>query len=64
MGEDSSTPLYIVASYSPWPMTSMTALAGVDIGGTMSLEDGNGQRVAKTDIDTAMVFGFTFQSRF
>jgi hypothetical protein len=64
VGEDSSTPLYIVASYSPWPMTSMTALAGVDIGGTMSLEDGQGQRVAKTDIDTAIVFGFTFQSRF
>lgn len=64
VGEDSSTPLYIVASYSPWPMTSMTALAGVDIGGNMSLEDGNGQRIAKTDLDTAMVFGFTFQSRF
>ena len=64
VGEDSSTPLYIVASYSPWPMTSMTALAGFDIGGTMSLEDGQGQRVAKTDIDTAIVFGFTFQSRF
>ena len=64
VGEDSSMPLYMVASYSPWPMTSMTALAGVDIGGTMSLEGGNGQRIAKTDIDTAMVFGFTFQSRF
>jgi|TARA_B110000046_G_scaffold36107_1_gene39522 hypothetical protein len=45
-------------------MTSMTALAGVDIGGTMSLEDGQGQRLAKTDIDTAIVFGVTFQSRF
>jgi hypothetical protein len=64
VGEDSSMPLYMVASYSPWPMTSMTALAGVDIGGTMSLEDGQGQRLAKTDIDTAIVFGVTFQSRF
>ena len=64
VGEDSSMPLYLVASYSPWPMTSMTALAGVDIGGTLSLEDGNGQRIAKTDIDTAMVLGFSFQSRF
>ena len=64
VGEDSSMPLYLVASYSPWPMTSMTALAGVDIDGTLSLEDGNGQRIAKTDIDTAMVLGFSFQSRF
>ena len=64
VGEDSSTPLYIVASYSPWPMTSMTVLAGVDMGGTLSLEDGQGQRIAKTDIDTAMVLGVSFQSRF
>ncbi|MDG2046411.1 MAG: hypothetical protein P8J79_04265 [Halioglobus sp.] len=64
VGEDSSTPLYIVASYSPWPMTSVTALAGADIGGTLSLEDGNGQRLSKADIDTALVFGVTFKSRF
>jgi hypothetical protein len=64
VGEDASTPLYIVASYSPWPMASITALAGADIGGTLSMEDGSGQRIAKADIDTAMVFGVAFQSRF
>lgn len=64
VGEDSSTPLLVVASYSPWPMTTMTALAGVEIGGTLSLEDGQGQRLAKTDIDTAMILGIAFQSRF
>ena len=64
VGEDSSTPFYIVASYSPWPMTSITALAGADIGGTLSMEDGSGQRIAKEDIDTAMVLGIAFQSRF
>jgi hypothetical protein len=64
VGEDSSTPLYIVASYSPWPMTSMTVLAGVDMRGNLSLEDGQGQRIAKTDIDTAMMLGVSLQSRF
>lgn len=64
VGEDSSTPLLVVASYSPWPMTTMSALAGVEIGGTLTMEDGQGQRLAKSDIDTAVVFGFAFQSRF
>jgi hypothetical protein len=64
VGEDSSTPLLLVASYSPWPMTTMSALAGVEIGGTLTMEDGQGQRLAKSDIDTAVVFGFAFQSRF
>ncbi|MEH6582063.1 MAG: hypothetical protein V7754_09020 [Halioglobus sp.] len=64
VGEDSSTPLLMVASYSPWPMTSITALAGVEIGGSMALEDGNGREIAKTDVDTAMVIGFAFKSRF
>ncbi|MEH6588090.1 MAG: hypothetical protein V7720_16140 [Halioglobus sp.] len=64
IGEDSSTPLLLVASYSPWPMTSITALAGVELGGSMALEDRNGREIADSDIDTAMVMGFSFQSRF
>ena len=64
VGEDSSTPLLLVATYSPWPMTSMTALAGVELGGSMALEDGKGREIADTDVDTAVVVGFSFQSRF
>ena len=64
VGEDKSTPLLLVASYSPWPMTSISAVAGVELSGAMTLEDGRGQEVAKADLDTAMVFGFAFQSRF
>lgn len=64
IGEDSSTPLLMVANYSPWPMTSITALAGIEFAGAMSLEDGDGRKIADTDMDTAMVFGVAFQSRF
>jgi len=64
IGEDSSTPLLLVANFSPWPMTSITALAGIEIGGSMALEDGKGREIAETDVDTAMVVGFAFQSRF
>ena len=64
VGEDSSTPLLMTATYTPWPMTSISALAGVEVGGSMALEDGNGREIADSDIDTAAVIGFSFQSRF
>ncbi|MCX2973497.1 hypothetical protein EYC87_07855 [Halieaceae bacterium IMCC8485] len=64
VGEDASTPLLMTATYTPWPMTSISALAGVEVGGSMALEDGNGREIADSDIDTAAVVGFSFQSRF
>ena len=64
VGEDSSTPLLMTATYTPWPMTTISALAGVEVGGSMALEDGNGREIADSDIDTAAVIGFSFQSRF
>ncbi len=64
VGEDSSIPLLLMASYSPWPMTSIAALVGVEMAGSLALEDGSGRDIAKTDVDTAMVMGFAFQSRF
>ena len=64
VGEDASTPLLMTATYTPWPMTSISALAGVEVGGSMALEDGNGREIADSDIDTAAVIGFSFQSRF
>jgi hypothetical protein len=45
-------------------MTSISALAGIEIGGSMALEDAKGRKLAETDVDTAMVIGFAFQSRF
>jgi len=64
VGEDSSAPLVVSAAYTPWPMTTITALAGVEFGGSLNLEDNNGRNLAATDVDTAMVIGFAFQSRF
>jgi hypothetical protein len=64
VGEDSSAPLLLVANYSPWPMTTLTAVVGAEFGGSLSLEDGRGQKLAETDVDTAMVIGLSFQSRF
>ncbi len=64
VGEDSSIPLLLTANYSPWPMTSIAALVGVEMAGSLALEDGSGRDIASTDVDTALVIGFAFQSRF
>ena len=64
IGEDSSAPLLLVLDYSPWPMTSISALLGVELGGSLSLEDERGNTIAESDLDTAVVAGISFSSRF
>ncbi|MEM8563270.1 MAG: hypothetical protein AAGF57_13590 [Pseudomonadota bacterium] len=62
--EDSSVPLLLTAQYSPWPMTSISALAGIEFAGKLKVEDGSGSRLARSDIDNPFVFGLVFSSRF
>lgn len=64
IGEDTGVPLLLTAEYSPWPMTSISVLAGVEFAGQLSLEDAGGKTIAKSNFDTAPVFGLVFSSRF
>ena len=64
VGQDSSAPMLLVLDYSPWPMTNVTAILGVELGGSLSLEDNAGREIAESDVDTAIVAGITFSSRF
>lgn len=64
VGQDSSAPLLLVLDYSPWPMTNITAVLGVELAGTLSLEDDAGREIAESDVDAAVVAGITFSSRF
>jgi hypothetical protein len=64
IGEDSSAPMLLVLDYSPWPMTSVSAVLGVELGASLSLEDDRGNEIAESDVDTAIVAGITFSSRF
>jgi hypothetical protein len=64
IGEDRSLPLIVSLNYSPWPMTSITAMLGAEFDGSLRLEDDNEQRIAKSDFDTAPVIGLSFSSRF
>ena len=63
-GEERSLPLLLSVEYSPWPMTSVSAVLGAEFEGSLRLEDGNGSRIAESRYDTAPVLGLVFSSRF
>ena len=64
IGEDQSAPLLLTLEYSPWPMTSISVLAGAEFAGQLTLEDASGDSIANSEFDTAPVIGLTFSSRF
>ena len=64
IGEDSSVPLLITVGYSPWPMTRLSAIAGIEFAGELTLEDSGGSTIARSDFDKAAVIGLIFSSRF
>jgi hypothetical protein len=64
IGEDKGVPLMLMLDYSPWPMTSFSAAAGVKFEGSLKLEDERGRRIARSDFETAPVIGVAFTSRF
>lgn len=64
IGEDSSVPLLLTMGYSPWPMTQLSAVAGVEFAGKLTLEDSGGSTLARSDFDNAAVIGLVFSSRF
>jgi hypothetical protein len=64
VGEDRSVPLLLVAEYSPWPMTSISIIAGAEFDGRLKLEDAAGDTIAVSEFDTAPVIGLAFSSRF
>jgi hypothetical protein len=64
VGQDSSAPMLLVLDYAPWPTARVSAVLGVELGGSLSLEDDSGREIAESDVDTAIVAGITFSSRF
>jgi hypothetical protein len=64
IGEDSVYPLVGTASYSPNPFTRVSAFAGLELGGELTLRDANGAVVDRQDYDPAPVFGLSGALRF
>lgn len=63
-GQDRSLPVLFTVDYSPWPMTSLNLVLGMEFDGELRLEDPNGDILGDVNYDPAPVLGFTFRSRF
>lgn len=64
IGEERSLPLLLTLNYTPWPMTTISALVGAEFDGRLSLEDASGRELGRSEFDTAPVIGLSFTSRF
>jgi len=54
----------VTREFGPWPMTSISLIAGAEFDGRLELEDSDGDTFARSEYDAAPVLGITFSSRF
>jgi hypothetical protein len=64
VGEDRSFPLYLSATYNRGRDLQLSVIGGVELGGTLRVEDSRGRRITKQDYDTAPFLGLSFNFRF
>jgi len=64
VGEEKAIPVYLQASYDVIPPVRLGLVAGLDVGGTLQLEDEDGRELEKEDFDPTPFFGFSFRARF
>ncbi len=63
VGEDKSVPLFATAQYKITSRASISGLVGVDVDGSLRLENEDGQRLNKTDYDPAPLMALIFKMR-
>jgi len=64
VGEDTSFPLVVTFSYAPNPGTGLSAFAGAELGGQLSVEDADGTLIDRRDYEAAPVIGAAFRLAF
>lgn len=64
IGEDKGVPIYLGASYALAPFSELSLYAGVRLGGELSLEDKSGDRISRTDHDSAFFSGISWKVGF
>lgn len=64
VGQDESTPVWLRASWRPNSTFNIEALAGLAFGGEVSLDDSNGDGLAKSDYDAPLFVGLFGSIRF
>lgn len=64
VGEDSSIPVVLSVQYEPNPGISLTAFAGAEFNGELTLENASGRTVSEQGYETAPIAGVAFRVRF
>lgn len=64
IGETQTTPIYLQATWAPSPLASVSAIAGVDVMGEVTLRDPAGNRIESRDVDPAPFLGLSGRLRF
>ena len=64
VGQDRSIPMVFTARWQPNRYVGVAAFAGLEFNGRLKLEDPEGELIAKSDYDTAPIFGATLELRF
>jgi outer membrane receptor protein involved in Fe transport len=64
VGEEKGVAVFLAASYRSSPGVSVSALAGLEVGGKLRLEDSEGRTIQSDDADPAPFVGFAFRARF
>ncbi|MEL7012529.1 MAG: hypothetical protein AAFO72_04530 [Pseudomonadota bacterium] len=64
VGEDRAVPIFLTANWEGSENASLTAIAGVETAGRLSVENTARQVVSRTDYDPGVFLGFAFRVRF
>jgi len=64
IGDDRSFPIFGSIAYSFTPMVRISAVAGIEVGGELRLEDEGGNTITEQDHDPTGFLGIAFSARF
>jgi hypothetical protein len=64
VAEDKGFPVFLTATWAPTPFASLAAVAGVELGGELTLRDSRGRELDSAGYDAAPFLGLTGRLRF
>jgi len=64
VGEEEAVPVFLAATYDVIPTVQLGILGGLDVAGSLTLEDEDGRELAEEDFDPTPFLGATFRARF
>lgn len=64
VGEENAVPVFLTAAWEIAPTIRLTAIAGIEAMGQLSLEDASGVTISERDADPAPFLGLAFRARF